>query len=122
MNTEPTVFSKIIARELPAEIVFESETIIVINNLYPLTPIHLLAISKKPYRDIDELLQSTNQDDKDLLWELFTTLSHIAHERGIDASGYRLTTNIGKGGGQSIPHLHVHLLGGMNLGEESLAK
>jgi histidine triad (HIT) family protein len=122
MNTEPTVFSRIIARELPADIVFENENIIVIKNIRPMAPIHLLAITKKPFSSMDELAQSKEPEDKLLLWELHNVLSAIAHEQGLDKSGYRLSTNIGVGGGQSVPHLHVHLLAGMNLTEKTLAE
>lgn len=115
---EPSVFTKIINRELESEIVFETERIIVIKNIDPQAPVHLLGITKKPYQSIDALLQGKNEQE--LLWELFTCLSNLAHEFGIAEAGYRLVTNIGKDGGQSVPHLHVHLLGGAPLDEKRL--
>ena len=115
MNQEPTVFSKIINREIPSDIVFENERIIVIKSIEPHAPIHYLGITKQPFDHLHELLQS--EDNKDLLWELLHTLSDIAIKEGIDKTGYRLATNIGKDGGQKVPHLHVHMLGGAQLEE-----
>jgi histidine triad (HIT) family protein len=111
--SEKSVFSKIIDRELPAEIVFENDHIIVIKDIQPDAPIHLLGITKKPYTNLDELLQEA--DGRDLLWELYSRLSQIAHDHGIDKTGYRLVTNIGEHAHQIVPHLHVHLLGGEKL-------
>lgn len=113
--SEKTVFQKIIDRELPSSVVFENEEVIIIKSIQPKAPIHLLGISKKPFKEMHELLQS--EDNKELLWEIFSQLATIAKELGLDKTGYKLTTNIGKDGGQSIPHLHIHLLGGTSLGE-----
>lgn len=110
MTTEPTIFSKIINKELPAEILFENSDIIVITNIYPAAPIHWLAISKRPFTDLDELL--SNPENKDILWQLIEALQKLAHKKELHKSGYRIVSNIGKDGGQSIPHLHIHLLGG----------
>lgn len=118
MNQNPTVFSKIIDRELPSDIVFESENIIIIKNIQPHAPVHLLGITKKPFNSLHELLLDTN--NRDLLWELFSSLASQAEKLGLDASGYRLATNIGKDAGQSVPHLHVHLLGGAELDTSGL--
>lgn len=118
MTTEPTVFSKIINKELPAEILFENSDIIVIANLYPAAPIHWLAITKKPFTDLDELL--SDPKNKDILWQLTEALQKLAHEKGLHKTGYRIISNIGKDGGQSIPHLHIHLLGGKPLETQGL--
>lgn len=113
--SEKSIFSRIIDRELPADILFENESIIVIRNIAPHAPIHLLGITKQPYQSIHSLLQDPN--GKDLLWQLMQCLSNLAIELGIAESGYKLTTNVGVDGGQSVSHLHVHLLGGMQLQE-----
>jgi histidine triad (HIT) family protein len=107
--SEKTLFTKIIDREIPSEIVFEDDNIIVIKDIHPDAPVHLLGITKKPYANMHELLMS---EDKDLLWELMTRLAKIAEEMGIDTPGYRLLTNTGKDANQIVPHLHVHLMGG----------
>jgi histidine triad (HIT) family protein len=109
-----TVFAKIIDRELPADILFENERIIVIKDIHPDAPIHLLGITKHPYTSIHDLLLS-NDDGSDLLWELMHTLAEIAVEQGIAESGYRFVTNVGPDAHQVVPHLHVHLLGGEKL-------
>lgn len=114
MIDNKSVFSMIIDRELPAKIFFEDDNIIIIETKEPKAKIHLLGITKYPFLEIDQLLQDPN--NKNLLWDLFAKLSSIAHDLGIDKTGYRLTTNIGKDGGQVVGHLHVHLLGGEKLG------
>ena len=118
MTNEPTVFSKIINRELPADILFENDQVIVITNIHPAAPIHWLAISKEPFTSLHELLQ--DEANKDILWQLCQALSTLATEKGLDTSGYRLVSNIGKDGGQSVPHLHIHLLGGAPLAGHGL--
>ena len=114
-GTEPSVFTRIINREIPSEIVFEDEELIVIKSIDPIAPIHLLGISKKPLQSLHELLQ--DETNKDLLWNLYKRLSLIATELKIDQTGYSLKTNIGFDGGQSVMHLHIHMLGGTKLGE-----
>ena len=115
MNQEKSIFSKIIDRELAADIVFESNAIIVIKSIQPHAPIHLLAIPKVPFQNIHELLASI--EHKDLLWELLNTLRTLAIDLGIDTSGYKLVVNTGNDAGQSVNHLHIHLLGGAPLQE-----
>ena len=112
---ESSVFTRIINRELPAEILFENERIIVIRNIAPHAPVHLLGITKRPYVSLHELLQDPN--GQELLWELMHELSNLAVSEGVADSGYKLTSNVGENGGQSVPHLHVHLLGGKKLQE-----
>lgn len=103
-----TIFERIIAREIPADIIFENERIIVIKDIHPKAPIHLLGITKLPLENLHQLLQT---EQKELLWELYHTLSNLAVELHTE-HGYRLTSNIGPESGQEVPHLHVHLLGG----------
>ena len=112
--TPESIFTRIINREVSAEIVFENERIIVIKDIKPDAPVHLLGITKHPYLNIDELVTEAG-DKRDLLWELFTTLGKIAGGMGIKRSGYRLISNNGEDAHQLVPHLHVHLLGGERL-------
>lgn len=107
-----SVFTKIINRELPADIVFENERLIVIKDIHPDAPVHLLGITKQPFESMHQLMQGDNQA---LLWELFQVLTRIAEEHGIAESGYRLVTNVGDDAHQVVKHLHVHLLGGEKL-------
>jgi histidine triad (HIT) family protein len=106
-----TIFSKIIKRELPAEIVFESEKIIVIKDLHPVAPVHLLIISKEEI----PCLQKLKSEELPLLAEMFSVAQELAQQFGI-AEGYRLLTNNGESAGQTILHLHFHLIGGRHLG------
>ena len=107
-----TIFSKIIAGELPAEKVFENERIVAFKDLYPKAPIHILIVPKKEIRDI----QSVSEEDLPLVAECIQVAQVLASRYGI-TEGYRLLTNNGKLAGQSVFHLHFHLLGGQQLGE-----
>lgn len=107
----PTIFSKIIKREIPAEIVFENERIIAIKDINPAAPVHLLIITKK----IIPGLQALKTEDLPLISEIITIAQSLAKEYGI-ADGYRLLTNNGAPAGQTISHLHFHLIGGHSLG------
>ena len=106
-----TIFGKIIAGELPAEKVFENDRIIAIKDLYPKAPVHLLIMPKKEIPD----LQSVEQEDLPLIGEIIVVAQKLAKQFNV-SEGYRLITNNGSSAGQSISHLHFHLLGGRNLG------
>ncbi len=107
--SEKSIFSHIIDREIPAEIFFENERLIVIRDIKPDAPTHLLAIPKHPYSSIHEAVEA---GEKDLVWELFTKLTEIAGDLHLKESGYRIIINTGHDAHQTVPHLHVHLLGG----------
>lgn len=102
-----TVFEKIIKGELPSEKVFENERILVIKDRYPAAPVHLLLITKKVIPN----LQSVKEEDLPLIIEIVTLAQKLAKQFNIQ-DGYRLLTNNGSLAGQSVPHLHFHLLGG----------
>ncbi len=106
-----TVFGKIIKGELPAEKVFENERILAIKDLYPKTPVHILIMPKKEIPD----LQSVQEEDLPLIGEMITVAQKLAEQFGI-TNGYRLLTNNGAPAGQSVYHLHFHLLGGRTMG------
>lgn len=105
-----TVFGKIIKGELPAEKVFENERILVIKDIHPVAPVHLLIIPKKEIPDI----QSVSKEDLPLIGEIVAIAQLMAIQFGIE-DGYRLVTNNGPMGGQVIFHLHFHLIGGKQL-------
>lgn len=106
-----TIFAKIIAGEAPAEKVFENEHLIVIKDLYPRAPVHLLIISKKEIPN----LQSVGEGDLFLMGEMVRVAQQLAEQFEI-ADGYRLAVNNGIAAGQSVSHLHFHLMGGKSLG------
>ena len=106
-----TTFEKIIRREIPAKIVHEDEEMIAIHDVNPQAPVHILIIPKKVVTRIGE----ADAEDAALLGKLLVASATIARELGIYESGYRLVINHGADAGESVPHLHVHLLGGRPL-------
>ncbi len=106
-----TVFAKIIAGEMPADKVFENERILAIKDLYPKAPVHLLIMPKKEIPN----LQSVSSEDLPLLSEMIEVVQKLAVEFQIE-EGYRLIVNNGVEAGQSVSHLHFHLIGGSRLG------
>ncbi len=106
-----TIFERIIDGELPANKVFENEQVFAIHDLYPAAPVHLLIISKK----VIPSLQLVEPADLPLVGEMIRVAQELAKEFDI-ASDYRLITNVGVEAGQSIFHLHFHLIGGRHLG------
>ncbi|NAS32208.1 HIT domain-containing protein [Flavobacteriaceae bacterium R38] len=109
---EGSVFTKIINRELPAEIVYEDADIISFIPNREQAPVHLLIVPKKPIPTINDI----EEKDALLLGKMFLIAKKLAKEYGISESGYRLSMNINEDAGQSVFHLHMHLLGGKKLG------
>jgi histidine triad (HIT) family protein len=106
-----TIFGKIIKGELPSEKVFENERILAIKDLHPIAPVHLLIIPKKEIAS----LQKATKEDLTLITEVMLVAQELAAQFGIE-EGYRLLTNNGAYAGQTIFHLHFHLIGGRPLG------
>ncbi len=106
-----TIFDKIITGEIPSEKVFENERIIAFKDIHPIAPIHILIVPKKQIPD----LQSLTIEDHGLIGEIVLVAQDLAKQFGI-VSGYRLLTNNGSLAGQTIFHLHFHLIGGRQLG------
>ncbi|GAA4876866.1 histidine triad nucleotide-binding protein [Saccharopolyspora cebuensis] len=106
------LFLKIIDREVPADIVRENDRVLAIRDINPQAPTHVLVIPKTRYRDAGELAAA----DPALLAELIGTAREIAEAEGIADSGYRMLFNTGADAGQTIFHVHLHLLGGEQLG------
>ena len=115
MQPEPLmtqcIFCDIIAKTVPAEILFEDDLVVVINNIKPLTPVHLLILPRKHIASLNEL----EEEDALLAGHLLLTARSMAERMGIAQAGYRVAINIGSGGGQTVFHLHVHLLGGKKI-------
>jgi len=106
-----TIFGKIIKGDLPADKVHESETLIVIKDVNPQAPVHLLIIPKKEYPSLQEI----PQEDLPIMIEIIEVAQDLSEKFGV-ADNYRLLTNTGTKAGQSVFHLHFHLIGGKVLG------
>lgn len=104
----PTIFEKIVSGELPCNKVLENEEFLAFHDINPKAPIHILIIPKVFVKDFHEA-------KPDMLGRMSSFIHEVAEFLGIDKTGYRLITNIGKNGGQEVPHLHFHLLGGTKL-------
>jgi len=102
-----TIFQKIIDREIPAKLVHEDDLCIAIHDVHPQAPVHVLVIPKRLIPRVGE----ASVGDQALLGHLLLTAAAVARTLGIAESGYRIVINNGPDGGESVPHLHVHLLG-----------
>lgn len=107
-----TIFQKIIAREIPAKIAHEDEHCIAIHDINPQAPVHVLVIPKQPLPRVG----AAGPADQAILGHLLLAAAAIAKKLGIDETGYRIVINNGPDGGETVPHLHVHLLGRRSLG------
>ncbi len=108
--TPKTVFKRIIDRELPADIVYEDDLCLAFRDINPAAPKHLLVIPKKEVASLAEL----SDDDRSLVGHLVLVCRRLAADAGLE-SGYRLVANCGPDAGQSVDHLHFHVLGGREL-------
>ena len=103
-----TLFEKIIARQIPADIVYEDDTVLAFRDIKPQAPVHVLIVPKKPIARIGD----ANQGDEKLLGHLLVKAAEVAVKLGLKTTGYRLVINNGTHAGESVPHLHCHILGG----------
>jgi histidine triad (HIT) family protein len=108
---ENCLFCKIAAGDIPSSIVYQDEDIVAFRDINPMAPQHILFIPKRHLSSMDDL----TPEDAQLLTHIFMTAKQIAHKSGLE-QGYRFLTNVGPDGGQSVSHLHFHLLGGRKLG------
>jgi histidine triad (HIT) family protein len=108
----PGIFSKIIAREIPADIVFQDDRVTAFKDIHPIAPVHILIIPNKEIPTVDDVTEA----DEAVLGHMFLVAKQIARDLGISESGYRLLINCKEDGGQEVFHLHMHLLGGRKLG------
>ena len=106
-----TLFEKIIAREIPADIVYEDDLVLAFRDIKPHAPVHVLIVPKKP---IGRIADAKAEDEK-LLGHLMLKAAEIAATLGLKSTGYRLVINNGPDAGESVPHLHWHILGGRAL-------
>jgi histidine triad (HIT) family protein len=106
-----TIFSKIIAREIPANIVYEDDLCLAFHDVAPQAPVHILMIPKKPIVSVEHL----ESEDSQLIGHMWLAIQQVARAAGLAEEGYRVVVNCGKDGGQSVDHLHYHILGGRSL-------
>ncbi|MCY3573177.1 MAG: HIT domain-containing protein [Chloroflexi bacterium] len=107
-----SIFSKIIAREIPADIVYEDDLVLAFHDIAPSAPVHILIIPKREIATANDV----EPDDEAALGRMISVGAQIAAEQGIAADGYRLIINCNEHGGQEVFHLHMHLVGGRSLG------
>jgi diadenosine tetraphosphate (Ap4A) HIT family hydrolase len=105
-----TIFQRILDKEIPADIVHEDSQCIAFRDIAPQAPVHILVIPRKAVMSIE----TADSSDQTLLGHLLLVAQQVAHAEGLD-DGYRVVTNIGAQGGQSVPHLHLHVLGGRQM-------
>ncbi len=102
------LFCKIRDGDIPGDIVFEDDDVLAFNDVNPQAPLHILIIPKKHISTINDL----DEDDEQLMGKLFSVAKKLAHEKGVSDEGYRLVTNCNAGAGQTVFHIHMHLLAG----------
>lgn len=105
-----TIFSKIIRREIPADVVYEDDQILAFRDISPQAPVHILFIPKQPIVNLDD----AQPEDAAVLSHILLTIPKVAQQEGL-TNGYRVVANTGADGGQTVFHLHFHLLGGRSL-------
>ena len=112
MSDPDCLFCKILDGEIPADIVYESDSAIAFRDINPQAPTHVLIIPRKHIATINDL----QAGDQELVGSLYLVAQDIARQEGIDESGYRAVMNCNEGAGQLVFHIHLHLLGGRSLG------
>ncbi len=110
------LFCKIVKGEIPSTKVYEDEFVYAFKDINPEAPVHILVIPKKHIESINKI----EKEDEELIGKIFTTIKKVAKDQGIAESGYRVVSNCGKDAGQTVMHLHFHILGGKTLGEKVL--
>lgn len=107
-----TIFTKIIAGEIPADVVFEDDQVLAFRDINPQAPIHVVIVPKRPIRTLNDL----TPDNAEVMGCLFLAAKQVAADLGVAESGYRTLVNCNHDGGQDIFHVHMHLLGGRRMG------
>lgn len=110
------IFCKIIAGEIPCTKIFESEMVLAFRDIHPVAPVHVLVVPKTHV----ESIQSLTEETMSLVVPLHEAIAEVARLEGIAQDGYRVISNCGEGAGQSVPHLHYHVIGGRRLGDKLL--
>ncbi len=108
---EKTLFQKIADKEIPAAIIYEDELCVAFRDIAPAAPVHVLLIPRKPIPSI----AAATEEDAALLAHLMLKVGDIARAEGLAEGGFRTVLNTGDDGGQTVPHLHIHIIGGRSL-------
>jgi histidine triad (HIT) family protein len=108
------IFCRIIRKEIPSKIVYEDENVLAIEDIHPQAPVHILVMPKKHIPDI----LGIGPDDGSVMMRLFEAIGKIADNTGIKKNGFRVIANYGNAAGQTVDHLHFHILGGKYMGEK----
>ncbi len=103
-----TIFEKIIAREIPADIVYEDDDCLAFHDIHPQAPVHVLVIPKRKVENVASLTDG----DQELAGKLLLAVRNVAQQLKLDDAGYRVVANCGRDGGQTVDHLHLHVLAG----------
>ncbi|MGB2856169.1 MAG: histidine triad nucleotide-binding protein [Dehalococcoidia bacterium] len=106
------IFCRIISGEIPSDILYQDEQVVAFRDINPKAPVHLLLVPRKHIETVAEL----SEDEASIMGHLVAVATRLAREAGISEKGYRLVVNSGPEGGQEVPHLHLHLLGGRQMG------
>lgn len=113
-NYDPNnIFAKIIRKEIPCAEVYRDDKVVAFNDIHPAAATHILVLPIGPYQSMDDFVVQASAED---VAYFFKKIRDIAHELGLHTSGYRIIANHGKNASQTVPHFHVHLLGGEPLG------
>ncbi len=107
------IFARILRGEIPCKKVYEDAHVLAFHDIAPKAPVHILVLPKGAYVSMDDFTAKATPEE---IAGLFRALGQIARDNGLDASGYRVISNCGLNGGQEVPHLHLHLVGGKALG------
>jgi len=111
--SDSCLFCKIIRKEINAKIVFENDLVLAFHDIHPLAPVHILIIPKEHIQSMND----ASDDKKNVLGEMLLVASKLAKELNISEGGYKLLIRTGHHGGQEVPHIHLHLIGGARLSE-----
>ncbi len=112
LDASKTLFTKIINREIPADIIYEDELALAFKDINPQAPVHFLVIPKKPIATINDI----QEEDREIVGHLYLVAAKIAKELGYADDGYRAVMNCNSDGGQTVYHIHLHVLAGKALG------
>jgi diadenosine tetraphosphate (Ap4A) HIT family hydrolase len=107
------IFAKILRGEIPCKKVYEDSHVLAFHDIAPKAPVHILVLPKGAYTDMDDFTKRASTEE---IAALFRVLGQIARDNKLDQGGYRVISNCGLNGGQEVPHLHLHLLGGKPIG------
>lgn len=104
------IFCKLVNKEIPTEIIYEDDYVFAFNDLEPQAPVHILFVPKNHIKSNNDV-----KDDDHIITQIFNAIRKVAKEKGFDQDGYRIVNNIGKDGGQSVHHLHFHVMAGRKM-------